>query len=131
MRFTFALLAFTGALATVSAVSTGSGLMKRQFPSTFNMLPFVICRSQLTALPLDCAEPCLADADTGDCNSADDTCLCNDSAFVNSVTSCIASSCTGSDLATADSDASQLCAAVVSVLFACPTHFILNISTRV
>jgi len=92
MRFTFALLAFTGALATVSAVSTGSGLFKRQFPN--------------------CADACLTNADTGACPSGDDTCLCNNAAFVNSVTSCISSSCTGSDLTTADADARQLCEAV-------------------
>lgn len=56
------------------------------------------------------------DADFDGCNSSDDTCLCNSSTFVNSVTSCIESSCSGNDLATAESDAQQLCLAVVRPL---------------
>ncbi|KAI0725952.1 hypothetical protein C8Q72DRAFT_561698 [Fomitopsis betulina] len=88
MRCTFALTALLSALATVQA----SYLMRRQFPN--------------------CASSCLVDADFDGCNSSDDTCLCNSSTFVNSVTSCIESSCSGNDLATAESDAQQLCLAV-------------------
>ncbi|KAH9934186.1 uncharacterized protein B0H18DRAFT_979865 [Fomitopsis serialis] len=88
MRCALALTTLLSALATVQA----SYLLRRQFPS--------------------CAESCLADANFDGCNSSDDTCLCKSSAFVNSVTSCIQSSCTGNDLTTAESDAQQLCLAV-------------------
>ncbi|EPS96363.1 hypothetical protein FOMPIDRAFT_1032411 [Fomitopsis schrenkii] len=88
MRCTFALTALLSALATAQA----SYLLKRQFPS--------------------CASSCLVNADFGNCNSTDDTCLCNSSTFVNSVTSCIESSCSGNDLETAEADAQQLCLAV-------------------
>ncbi|EMD36956.1 hypothetical protein CERSUDRAFT_83981 [Gelatoporia subvermispora B] len=87
MRFSLAVLA----LATVASASIAP-LSKRQFP--------------------DCAENCLVDADFGSCSQTDDVCLCNSSAFVNSVTSCITSSCTGSDLTTAEGEAVGLCAAV-------------------
>lgn len=65
---------------------------------------------------VDCASSCLADADFDGCNSTDDTCLCKSSTFVNSVTSCIESSCSGNDLQTAEADAQQLCLAVVRAL---------------
>jgi len=60
----------------------------------------------------NCAEQCLASADYGNCSSTDDTCLCNSSAFINSTTTCIQSSCTGSDLTTAEAASQALCAAV-------------------
>ncbi|EIW79793.1 hypothetical protein CONPUDRAFT_26321, partial [Coniophora puteana RWD-64-598 SS2] len=58
-----------------------------------------------------CATNCLASADMGDCQEGDDTCLCNNQAFINSTTSCIQSTCTGQDLQTAEYDAQQLCLA--------------------
>ncbi|TFY57793.1 hypothetical protein EVJ58_g6814 [Rhodofomes roseus] len=88
MRCALALTTLLSALATAQA----SYILRRQFPN--------------------CAESCLANANFGSCSSSDDTCLCNSSVFVNSVTSCIQSSCTGSDLTTAESDAQQLCLAV-------------------
>ncbi|EGO01268.1 hypothetical protein SERLA73DRAFT_179413 [Serpula lacrymans var. lacrymans S7.3] len=88
MRFTLALLAF-GAFSTASA-----GLVSRQ-----------------ASLP-NCAVACLIDANFGSCSSQDDACLCNDSAFVQSSTSCIQSSCTGSDLTNAEAAAQEMCAAV-------------------
>ncbi|OSX58336.1 hypothetical protein POSPLADRAFT_1041416 [Postia placenta MAD-698-R-SB12] len=92
MRFSLVLIALSGVVASASAMSTRAGIFKRQFPT--------------------CADSCLANADFGDCNESDDSCLCRNSAFVNSVTSCIQTSCTGSDIATADEDAQQLCLAV-------------------
>ncbi|KAH9947877.1 hypothetical protein B0H21DRAFT_736774 [Amylocystis lapponica] len=87
MRFAIALVA----LSALSA--SASSLLRRQ------------------SLP-SCADPCIENADLGSCSASDDTCLCNSSAFVNSVTSCITSSCTGSDLAEAEQAAVALCAAV-------------------
>ncbi|GBE83495.1 hypothetical protein BKA93DRAFT_821791 [Sparassis latifolia] len=96
MRFA-ALLALSGAIASVSAGT----ILRRQFPS--------------------CATPCLANANFGSCNESDDTCLCNSSQFVDSVTTCIMSSCNGSDLTTAEQDAQQLCLAVGVTLTATPS----------
>ncbi|KZT64997.1 hypothetical protein DAEQUDRAFT_731978 [Daedalea quercina L-15889] len=86
--------AFALTVVVLSAIATAqaSYLLKRQFPS--------------------CASTCLEDADFDGCDESDDTCLCKSSVFVNSVTSCIESSCTGSDLTTAEEDAQQLCLAV-------------------
>ncbi|KIJ64734.1 hypothetical protein HYDPIDRAFT_28101 [Hydnomerulius pinastri MD-312] len=88
MRFSVALVALTAAVSSASAA-----LIARQ------------------SLP-NCAAPCLANADFGGCAQDDDTCLCNNQAFISSTTSCIQSSCTGNDLATAESFAQQLCLAV-------------------
>ncbi|KAG1838901.1 hypothetical protein DFJ58DRAFT_813253 [Suillus subalutaceus] len=60
----------------------------------------------------NCAVPCLTDADFGNCSSTDDSCLCHSQAFVNSTTSCIQASCTGSDLTNAEAASQSLCAAV-------------------
>ncbi|KAH7883104.1 hypothetical protein F5I97DRAFT_1930688 [Phlebopus sp. FC_14] len=88
MRFT---AAFFGLSVIVSSVS--AALVARQ------------------SLP-NCAAPCLANANYGGCAQDDDTCLCHNQSFVNSTTSCIESSCSGSDLAEAESFAQQLCLAV-------------------
>ncbi|KAG1805482.1 uncharacterized protein BJ212DRAFT_1392088 [Suillus subaureus] len=53
----------------------------------------------------NCAVPCLTNADFGNCSSTDDS-------FVNSTTSCIQASCTGSDLTNANAASQSLCAAV-------------------
>ncbi|KZP30860.1 hypothetical protein FIBSPDRAFT_777106, partial [Athelia psychrophila] len=60
-----------------------------------------------------CAIPCIEDADLGTCASAsdEDECLCNDSAFIASTTSCIEGACTGADLASAVALAQAACAA--------------------
>ncbi|KAG1886686.1 hypothetical protein F4604DRAFT_1723072 [Suillus subluteus] len=60
----------------------------------------------------NCAVPCLTDADFGNCSSTDDSCLCHSQVFVNSTTSCIQASCTGSDLTNAEAASQSLCAAV-------------------
>ncbi|KAI0922635.1 hypothetical protein AcV5_009556 [Taiwanofungus camphoratus] len=99
MRFAFALVVLFGVFTTASAATLQ--LTKRQFPN--------------------CAESCLVNANLGGCNSSDDSCLCNNSAFVDSVTSCIQSSCSGSDLTNAESGARQLCEAVGVTLSASST----------
>ncbi|KZT26073.1 hypothetical protein NEOLEDRAFT_267649 [Neolentinus lepideus HHB14362 ss-1] len=58
-----------------------------------------------------CATSCLMNADTGTCGE-NDTCLCRSQAFINSTTTCIQQSCTGSDLTNAEAAAQELCAAV-------------------
>ncbi|KAG2040395.1 hypothetical protein BDR03DRAFT_948625 [Suillus americanus] len=60
----------------------------------------------------NCAVPCLTNADFGNCSSTDDSCLCHSQAFINSTTSCIQASCTGSDLTNAEAASQSLCAAV-------------------
>ncbi|KAG0699426.1 hypothetical protein DFH29DRAFT_936956 [Suillus ampliporus] len=60
----------------------------------------------------NCAVPCMINADFGNCASTDDSCLCHSQAFINSTTTCIQSSCTGSDLTNAEAASQQLCAAV-------------------
>ncbi|KAG2159469.1 uncharacterized protein EDB93DRAFT_1115887 [Suillus bovinus] len=59
-----------------------------------------------------CAVPCLTNADFGNCSETDDNCLCHSEAFINSTTSCIQTSCTGSDLTNAEAASQSLCAAV-------------------
>ncbi|KIK48523.1 hypothetical protein CY34DRAFT_68132, partial [Suillus luteus UH-Slu-Lm8-n1] len=61
----------------------------------------------------NCAVSCLQNADYGNCASTDDSCLCHSQAFINSTTSCIQASCTGSDLTNAEAASQSLCAAVV------------------
>ncbi|RPD61594.1 hypothetical protein L226DRAFT_612382 [Lentinus tigrinus ALCF2SS1-7] len=93
MRF-FAVLA-------LAAVASAASLNRRQLPS--------------------CANSCLANADFGSCDPLDDSCLCNNQGFVSSVTTCIESSCQGSDLQAAESAAQQLCLAVGVTLTATPS----------
>ncbi|KZT00727.1 uncharacterized protein LAESUDRAFT_665566 [Laetiporus sulphureus 93-53] len=88
MRFTAILVALSGAFVAANAV-----ILKRQ------------------SLPT-CADTCLTNANLDGCNASDDSCLCNDKTFVDSVTSCIESACTGSDLTEAEEYAQQLCLAV-------------------
>ncbi|KAF9224982.1 hypothetical protein BS17DRAFT_731760 [Gyrodon lividus] len=88
MRFAVALFALTVAVSSAS-----SALIARQ------------------SLP-NCAAPCLANANYGSCAPDDDTCLCNDQTFLNSTTTCIQSSCSGSDLTEAEAFAQALCLAV-------------------
>ncbi|KAH7926880.1 hypothetical protein BV22DRAFT_1111399 [Leucogyrophana mollusca] len=96
MRFTFALVALSAAVSTASAA--------------------VVARQGLP----NCAVPCLTDANFGGCAPDDDTCLCNNQTFIQSSTSCIQSSCTGSDLTNAESAAQQLCLAVGVTLSSTP-----------
>ncbi|OAX36897.1 hypothetical protein K503DRAFT_694271 [Rhizopogon vinicolor AM-OR11-026] len=88
MRFPIAILTLSAALSSAFA-----SLTARQ------------------SLP-NCAATCLADADYGTCASTDDTCLCNSPAFINSTTTCIQATCTGSDLTSAEEASQALCAAV-------------------
>ncbi|KDQ56542.1 hypothetical protein JAAARDRAFT_36030 [Jaapia argillacea MUCL 33604] len=83
MRFTFAIVALTSALAAVSAQSIPA-----------------------------CATPCLANANLGGCAATDNACLCKNQAFISSTTACIQANCTGSDLTNAEAAAQALCAAV-------------------
>ncbi|KAI0634319.1 hypothetical protein C8Q77DRAFT_1157153 [Trametes polyzona] len=87
----FAILALAAALSTASAAQ----VQRRQAP-------------QYPA----CALPCIASADFGNCDPVDDNCLCHNQAFISSTTTCITSSCSGSDLQQAESAAQGACAAV-------------------
>ncbi|KAG1724648.1 uncharacterized protein EDB91DRAFT_1350986 [Suillus paluster] len=89
MRFSFVVVALSAAFSTAYAA-----MIARQ-----NSLP-------------NCAVPCLANADYGNCSSTDDSCLCHSTAFINSTTTCIQASCTGSDLTNAEASSQELCAAV-------------------
>ena len=60
----------------------------------------------------DCALPCLSAAMEGNDCAGDLVCLCNSEAFVSGTTDCIATSCEGSDLETANSVARGSCASV-------------------
>ncbi|KAK0444253.1 uncharacterized protein EV420DRAFT_1574977 [Desarmillaria tabescens] len=64
-----------------------------------------------TSLP-DCALPCITNVDYGSCSPSDNACLCKSETYVNTTTTCIESSCTGSDLTTAIATAQALCAEV-------------------
>ncbi|KAK0475882.1 hypothetical protein IW261DRAFT_463189 [Armillaria novae-zelandiae] len=64
-----------------------------------------------TSLP-DCAIPCITNVDYGSCSPSDNACLCKSATYVNTTTTCIESSCTGSDLTTAIATAQALCAQV-------------------
>ncbi|KIM54030.1 hypothetical protein SCLCIDRAFT_1222324 [Scleroderma citrinum Foug A] len=59
-----------------------------------------------------CATTCITGASLGSCSATDDSCLCNDQAFISSTTSCIESSCTGNDLVEAEQYAQAICLAV-------------------
>ncbi|KAI1792478.1 hypothetical protein LXA43DRAFT_1093711 [Ganoderma leucocontextum] len=92
---------FFAVLALAAAVSAASLQRRQSFPT--------------------CSQSCLTDANFGSCDPLDDACLCKDSGFVSSVTSCISSACTGSDLTNAEAAAQQLCLAVGITLTATPT----------
>ncbi|KAH9934195.1 uncharacterized protein B0H18DRAFT_1092697 [Fomitopsis serialis] len=87
MRFAFALAVLATTLATTSATN----LLERQ------------------SLPT-CAETCIGSANTSGCSSSDEKCLCSSSAFVDSVESCVQSSCSAGDLSSALQAAEALCA---------------------
>ena len=116
MRF-FAILAFAGAVS--------ASILARQAPPGM----YSVCTlNQHVKLSFSfyfrspaCALTCMASADTGSCQSDDNGCLCRDSAFVNSVTECVESSCTGSDLTNALAFAQENCAAVGVTLTSTPT----------
>ncbi|KAI0299375.1 hypothetical protein B0F90DRAFT_1631242, partial [Multifurca ochricompacta] len=60
-----------------------------------------------------CAQPCLAKADLGNCLSGEVHCLCTNQAFIVSTTQCFISSCSGTDLQTAEQIAQETCRAAV------------------
>ncbi|KAG8769154.1 hypothetical protein FRC12_005132 [Ceratobasidium sp. 428] len=86
MRVSFAILAFA------AAVSASSGFRRQ------------------AAMPA-CAMQCIMNADLGNCDQTDNTCLCKSQAFVDSTYSCIATACQGDDLNTATAASRALCAA--------------------
>ncbi|KAG9045801.1 hypothetical protein FS837_005630 [Tulasnella sp. UAMH 9824] len=48
-----------------------------------------------------CAQGCVQNASLGNCQANDAACLCRDPTYVQNVTSCVGSKCTGQDLMTA------------------------------
>ncbi|KAF7291102.1 CFEM domain-containing protein [Mycena indigotica] len=90
MRFTAA-----AALFSLFAATAASTVTRRQFPG----------------FP-DCSQDCLAHPNLDTCKAGDNTCLCNNSVFVQSTFTCIQNACKGQDLATAIEGAYQLCLAV-------------------
>ncbi|EJD01850.1 uncharacterized protein FOMMEDRAFT_88233 [Fomitiporia mediterranea MF3/22] len=59
-----------------------------------------------------CALTCIGNADLGGCSATDNQCLCTNQQFIQSTTTCIESTCSGSDLAAAEAFAQQSCASV-------------------
>ncbi|THH29816.1 hypothetical protein EUX98_g4380 [Antrodiella citrinella] len=80
MRAATFFLALSAVVASVSAANIN--IFRRQYP--------------------DCANPCIQNAQTGNCFSDDLNCLCQSSAFINSTTSCIIASCNAADTKTAE-----------------------------
>ncbi|KAL1679355.1 hypothetical protein EV122DRAFT_263867 [Schizophyllum commune] len=61
-----------------------------------------------------CLTSCISDANTDTCDPADTACLCNNQTFVNSITSCVQSTCDADSVQAAAQSASALCQAAVS-----------------
>ncbi|KAJ7628322.1 hypothetical protein FB45DRAFT_1059116 [Roridomyces roridus] len=92
---------FSTAIATFALfAATASASVTPAIPSVF--------RRQLP----NCAGDCIAHPNTGGCSASDDTCLCNNSVFVQSTFQCIQAACQGEDLANAIKAAADLCLAV-------------------
>ncbi|CAL1709734.1 unnamed protein product [Somion occarium] len=91
---------FIAVLSGLVAVTSAATLFPRQYP--------------------DCANPCIANAETGSCTADDLGCLCNSSAFISSTTSCIISSCNADDAERAEAVARQFCATVGVTLTSTP-----------
>ena len=51
----------------------------------------------------------------GDCSSTDNTCLCKNQYFIDSVTSCLQKTCSSDEVETANAGAQEICKSVVSV----------------
>ncbi|CAK5278095.1 unnamed protein product [Mycena citricolor] len=79
------------AIISLFAASTAATSIRRQYPT--------------------CAQSCLANADTGNCASGNNDCLCHNSNFIQSTFGCIETSCQGTDLAQAISVSYQFCLA--------------------
>jgi hypothetical protein len=107
MRFTLTFITFTGAVCAASA-----SIVPRQFfPGNFLYTAALLCAHMI--LLVDCAIPCLQNADLGSCDPQDNVCLCNNQSFINSTTTCIENSCSADDLASAEAEADAICESVV------------------
>ncbi|CAE6420561.1 unnamed protein product [Rhizoctonia solani] len=78
-------------LAALAAVASASSLSKRQYPS--------------------CAMTCAQSADYDGCAATDNTCMCKSQKFVDSMSTCLTKTCTGDDLAKAQSISNAICKA--------------------
>jgi len=70
---------------------------------------FVIYPRQVPGYPA-CAQGCLANATSDQCQPGEVHCLCLDTKFINSTTTCFDSNCNGTDLVAADKAARDNCA---------------------
>jgi len=65
---------------------------------------------QMRTLIATCPQSCWDAADYGSCNSdSDASCLCNEPAFVESVSACVEGSCSASDVAEYQQLADEIC----------------------
>ena len=60
-----------------------------------------------------CTASCLANATSSKCSAGEVKCLCEDSDFINSTTTCFQASCDAADLAKAEKTAQDTCALAV------------------
>ncbi|TRM67182.1 hypothetical protein BD626DRAFT_484984 [Schizophyllum amplum] len=61
----------------------------------------------------DCYFTCAAAGDMGDCSPTDNTCLCENKSFIDSVTSCLQTTCSSDDeLDEANAGAQEICKSV-------------------
>ncbi|KAL1714344.1 hypothetical protein EV715DRAFT_257538 [Schizophyllum commune] len=60
----------------------------------------------------DCYFTCAAAGDMGDCSSTDNTCLCKNQSFIDSVTSCLQKTCSSDEVETANAGAQEICKSV-------------------
>ena len=65
----------------------------------------------------------------GDCSSTDNTCLCKNQSFIDSVTSCLQKTCSSDEVETANAGAQEICKSVVSVESLCRAMFPLFLSS--
>ena len=128
MRFSTIAFTLFGAAASASA----SSLFARQdtlpgepnAPSGYRVLRLTV----LCYILLACAIPCTTSANLGGCVATDTQCLCTNTAFVSSTTTCVQTACTGADLAAALKFSVDLCLKVVRDLFPTMTRF--NLTSR-
>jgi CFEM-containing surface protein len=71
-------------------------------------VPYILSQNVPT-----CALTCISNANLGDCAQTDNACLCKNQQFIASTTTCIESTCTGSDLQEAIEFVQAICAAAV------------------
>jgi hypothetical protein len=70
---------------------------------------YVLSPRQIPGYPA-CAQGCLLNATSSECQPGEVHCLCLDSQFINSTTTCFQNNCNGTDLETADNIARENCA---------------------